>query len=45
MIDILELVSNIKPLNRVAISEARYHFDNLIKPKGSFEKLEDMVCL
>ena len=45
MIDILELVSNIKPLNRVAISEARYHFDNLIKPKGSLAKLEDMVCL
>ena len=45
MIDILELASNIKPLNRVAISEARYHFDNLIKPKGSLAKLEDMVCL
>ncbi|MGE4588867.1 MAG: nicotinate-nucleotide--dimethylbenzimidazole phosphoribosyltransferase [Acidaminococcaceae bacterium] len=45
MIDVLELVSSIKPLNREAINEARYHFDNLIKPKGSLAKLEDMVCL
>ncbi|MHC1718806.1 MAG: nicotinate-nucleotide--dimethylbenzimidazole phosphoribosyltransferase [Acidaminococcaceae bacterium] len=45
MIDILELVSNIEPLDRMAINEARYHFDNLIKPKGSLAKLEDMVCL
>lgn len=45
MIDILELISNIKPLDRGAINEARYHFDNLIKPKGSLAKLEDMVCL
>ena len=34
MIDILELVLNIKPLDRGAINEARNHFDNLIKPKG-----------
>lgn len=45
MIDILELVLNIKPLDRGAINEARNHFDNLIKPKGSLAKLEDMVCL
>jgi len=45
MIDIIELVSNIKPLNRSAIKEARNHFDNLIKPKGSLAKLEDMVCI
>jgi len=45
MIDILELISNIEPLDRMAIHEARYHFDNLIKPKGSLAKLEDMVCL
>ena len=45
MIDILELVLNIKPLDRGAINAARNHFDNLIKPKGSLAKLEDMVCL
>ena len=45
MIDILELISNIEPLDRMAIHEARYHFDNLIKPKGSLAKLEEMVCL
>lgn len=45
MIDILELVSNIKPLDTTSMHEARFHFDNLIKPKGSLAKLEDMVCL
>ncbi len=45
MIDILELVSNIRPLDKTAMQEARFHFDNLIKPKRSLAKLEDMVCL
>ena len=39
MIDILELVSNIRPLDKTAMQEARFHFDNLIKPKRSLAKL------
>ena len=45
MIDIAELTAGIKPLNENAKRQARNHFDDLIKPKGSLAKLEDMVCL
>lgn len=45
MIDIAELTAGIRPLNETAKKQARNHFDDLIKPKGSLAKLEDMVCL
>ena len=35
MIDIAELTAGIKPLNENAKRQARNHFDDLIKPKGS----------
>lgn len=45
MIDIAELTAGIRPLKATARRQARKHFDDLIKPKGSLAKLEDMVCL
>lgn len=45
MIDFAKLIEGIEPLDENAIMQAREHFDQLIKPKGSLAKLEDMVCL
>ncbi|MDD4084079.1 MAG: nicotinate-nucleotide--dimethylbenzimidazole phosphoribosyltransferase [Acholeplasmataceae bacterium] len=45
MTDLHDLISVMTPLDFEASQAARERFDNLIKPKGSLARLEDMVCL